>query len=317
MKISKSFVTVFFCALVLFLSQSVFARTNLDAFALAVDHFGQGNKKQIEEYSEEHKYMIALLNQIKDEYPELASISKVPDVELGMDEMQMRPYFDVISENRIYGGADGPKNKKTELKNILKEIENIFTGCPFSRTVTEVYLNKKSEKPTKKSILTRYFININQNPKDKTCENNVANKLAGFGVESFRVEEIIDTFDFIPYQLNLKLSFIGLTHINYVLPELSKLKGFENIANKLSGVEYFIGRNTDITVVKSQGDGQPDEGVTLQFTMGFGDCMAGCINKKIWIIDAKQKLSSGDESENFVFDLSAEIKGNTNIFDAL
>lgn len=260
----------------------------LDAFVLAVDHFDPDHEVGLELDSPEVEFLRQALEMAREAIPEVVGIHIRTD---GAGRDKLRPTMfgtlELVDRNRM----NGDRTLTPEIKaSIASKIGN---ECRTEIETSEKFRIKSNPRVQKTTLWT--FDNYcSEGAEIELCENQeVVRWLCTRGVATvlliensykgrnraklfLNFKQVVD-LDFKSLQLMADPSYQELFGDHDLTPHLGGLVGDGNSLEVLSDPRYT-----------------GFDGVVIKFTVGFGDCPAGCIYSHHWIFKYKTQGSQKD-----------------------
>jgi len=253
--------------------------SSLDAFVLAIQHFDPGHELGIEYDGDEVEFMRQVLKQAQESVPAIAGVHIRVD---GSLQSKFGP--SMFRSLRIKPQGHWACRTEAEAAGLREIGESIGLGCRNEEQVNKIYRSNRVTSTTKQ---IRWDIgrDCNEEADDRLCENSeIVNWLCSLGVGLVTLKEheyktISNTELYIRYQ--------GIVDLEYCAKQLASDPRFSAVFGDFELDPYggqLIGDGPTMRVVPTDGlDGY--QGVRVEFSIGWGDCPAGCINRHFWLFE--------------------------------
>jgi len=263
-----------------------------DAFELAIQHFNARHEKDLVGGGAEHRFMSRLLKAVSEAVPALAwSGRAVARGDTGYHDpfrfLTTRIYLPEISEEDRgkphFPGRPDPQVAHARADALMSTIGQIVEGCPYRKTstVNEIHASRTTFNT---SDITVY--ELGTRGKRQCAHKNVSDALAAAGLDLLAVQN-----DGTGYGTTLSVYLGGASSVwrdmAHAKGEALKIEGASALAEALTVIQTVpVGGSNDIGLVGSSGAAGFAEPVHLRYTVGWGDCPAGCINRHVWDVTA-------------------------------
>lgn len=256
---------------------------DLDAFALAIEHFNADHAKPMAHFGPEHSFLEAALRAIDNAVPEVSDISKMKN--------DSTAFTDLTSSAFV---LDGDSSAVDTLVNTAKTLGD---NCPYTNEITsrsrDMGWGPRSEEET--DVRGEYYLELIRGSRHR-CSDPRAASLLSLGFSEIRYNSLTSE-SWSRSELTLRTSsYSDLEHLRLQMEANESLKGLAALFDSLSADREIIGKSSDIRLIESSGHASLTDSVTLAYWKGWDDCPAGCISSRTTIVRATP-IGSNEDGE--------------------
>jgi len=250
-----------------------------EGMRLAIEHFNGRHEMELHSGGPEHRFMVKVLKAVGEAVPALARVGEGAGLaSAGLED----PYRFLKAEVFVPRRTADAAAVRVRAETITEEVGRIVEGCPYRKT-TVIEENHGAQDTHTTLETTVYSLGASDGPQ---CANaDVTRALAGIGLAQMVVKSRDDA-----YGSNLTIYLGNDTprwrDMRYARARAVRIEAARPLIERLDVIRPgpWIGRSSDIALVGSSGSASLTDPVRLRYTLGWGDCPAGCIHNHHWEI---------------------------------
>jgi hypothetical protein len=274
-----------------------------NAMKLSIEHFNADHSKDLRSWGPEHRFMFDLLNTVAREIPAVAAVTEIDR----SSDNELDPFASLSFTSEFETSSADPAILQ-ELKELQRTIALITQGCAYDQVVTTE--SSHSRRGVHSTTTTEITYRVNALGASPECANPaLAQKLNDLGIGSIQTRE--------------RPTYFGQTEYSFVTRPLTNIwRDMDYVRNKLLAdpETAFLGATlkaydfsqprigsdrSSIRLIGSSGKASPQDSVSLEYVVGWGDCPSGCIYRHEWVIEV-QPTVAGDGSVSYAVRLLSE-----------